>query len=219
MALTKTQQAHADAYLERFMAGLRRRNEGQPEFHQAVEEVARDVVPFLEDKKAYKEAHILDRMTEPDRAIVFRVCWVDDDDNVRVNRGMRVQFNNAIGPYKGGLRFHKSVNISILKFLGFEQVLNPNPTVSTQMATNGLYRWVRHPLYTTGLAFIWLTPIMTMNLLALNIGLTLYLLLGTIYEERKLVRQFGEEYIQYQQEVPMLIPGIKINRSHSRDTN
>ena len=128
MALTETQRRHAEAYLEKFMGGLKRRNPGQPEFQQAVHEVARDIVPFLEDKKAYKEAHILDRMTEPDRVVVFRVCWVDDDHNVRVNRGMRVQFNNAIGPYKGGLRFHKSVNISILKFLGFEQVFKNSLT-------------------------------------------------------------------------------------------
>jgi glutamate dehydrogenase (NADP+) len=128
MALSKAQQAQADAYLERFMAGLKRRNEGQPEFHQAVHEVARDIVPFLQDKQAYKDAHILDRMTEPDRVIVFRVCWTDDNNQVRVNRGMRVQFNNSIGPYKGGLRFHKSVNISILKFLGFEQVFKNSLT-------------------------------------------------------------------------------------------
>ncbi len=128
MALTKDQQARADVYLERFMHGLERRNPGQPEFHQAVHEVARDIVPFLEDKKAYKDAHILDRMTEPDRVVIFRVCWVDDENNVRVNRGMRVQFNNAIGPYKGGLRFHKSVTLSILKFLGFEQVFKNSLT-------------------------------------------------------------------------------------------
>ncbi len=128
MALSKAQQAKADAYLEIFMAGLKRRNPGQPEFHQAVQEVARDVVPFLEDKQAYKDAHILDRMTEPDRVIIFRVCWTDDDNNVRVNRGTRVQFNNSIGPYKGGLRFHKSVNLSILKFLGFEQVFKNSLT-------------------------------------------------------------------------------------------
>jgi glutamate dehydrogenase (NADP+) len=128
MTLSKTQQANADAYLERFMHGLERRNPGEPEFHQAVHEVARDIVPFLEDKKAYKDAHILDRMTEPDRVIVFRVCWTDDENNVRVNRGMRVQFNNAIGPYKGGLRFHKSVNLSVLKFLGFEQVFKNSLT-------------------------------------------------------------------------------------------
>ena len=128
MALSKAQQAAADAYLERFMAGLKRRNIGQPEFHQAVHEVARDIVPFLEDKKAYKDAHILDRMTEPDRVIMFRVCWTDDNNQVRVNRGFRVQFNNSIGAYKGGLRFHKSVNLSILKFLGFEQVFKNSLT-------------------------------------------------------------------------------------------
>ena len=128
MALSKTQQRHADEYLALFMGGLKRRNPDQPEFHQAVHEVARDIVPFLEDKKAYKDAHILDRMTEPDRVIVFRVCWVDDDNNVRVNRGTRVQFNNSIGPYKGGLRFHKNVNLSILKFLGFEQVFKNSLT-------------------------------------------------------------------------------------------
>ena len=128
MTLSKTQQANADVYLESFMHGLQRRNPGEPEFHQAVHEVARDIVPFLEDKQAYKDAHILDRMTEPDRVIVFRVCWTDDENNVRVNRGMRVQFNNAIGPYKGGLRFHKSVNLSVLKFLGFEQVFKNSLT-------------------------------------------------------------------------------------------
>jgi glutamate dehydrogenase (NADP+) len=128
MGLSKTQQAHADTYLEKFMHGLERRNPGQLEFHQAVKEVARDIVPYLEDKKAYKDAHILDRMTEPDRVITFRVCWFDDANNVRVNRGTRVQFNNAIGPYKGGLRFHKNVTLSILKFLGFEQVFKNSLT-------------------------------------------------------------------------------------------
>ena len=128
MTISKAQQASADAYLERFMAGLKRRNEGQPEFHQAVHEVARDIVPFLEDKKVYKEARILQRMSEPDRVIMFRVCWTDDNNQVRVNRGYRVQFNNSIGAYKGGLRFHKSVNLSILKFLGFEQVFKNSLT-------------------------------------------------------------------------------------------
>jgi glutamate dehydrogenase (NADP+) len=126
--LTATQKKHAEAYLERFMAGLERRSPSQPEFHQAVREFARDIVPFLEDKKAYKDAHILDRMTEPDRIVIFRVCWHDDRNDVRVNRGMRVQFNNAIGPYKGGIRFHKNVNLSILKFLGFEQVFKNSLT-------------------------------------------------------------------------------------------
>ena len=96
----------------------------------------------------------------------------------------------------------------IWSFLGFEQMLNPSPNPTSQMVTGGLYRWVRHPLYTAGLAFIWLTPIMTSNLLALNIGLTLYLILGAIYEERKLVREFGERYTRYQERVPMLIPRL-----------
>jgi len=97
----------------------------------------------------------------------------------------------------------------IWSFLGFEQMLNPSPSSTTQFVTGGLYRWVRHPLYTAGLAFIWLTPIMTSNLLALNIGLTLYLILGAIYEERKLVREFGETYIDYQQRTPMIIPLVR----------
>ena len=126
--MASTSEQHATKYLERFMEGLQRRNPGEPEFHQAVREFAKDLVPYLEDKQAYKDAHILDRMTEPDRIIIFRVCWVDDDNNTRVNRGMRVQFNNAIGPYKGGLRFHKSVTLSVLKFLGFEQVLKNSLT-------------------------------------------------------------------------------------------
>ncbi len=109
--------------IERFVNGVKRRNIGQPEFHQAVEEVARSVLPYLKkiQDPRYKKASILERMTEPDRIVVFRVCWEDDKNNVRVNRGFRVQFNNSIGPYKGGLRFDKSVNLSILKFLGFEQ--------------------------------------------------------------------------------------------------
>lgn len=128
MALAETGRKHASDFLERFMKGLERRNPGEPEFHQAVYEVARDLVPFLEDKTAYKEARILERLSEPDRMIAFRVCWEDDDHVVQVHRGMRVQFNNAIGPYKGGLRFHPSVNLSILKFLGFEQVFKNSLT-------------------------------------------------------------------------------------------
>ncbi|MEE2673065.1 MAG: NADP-specific glutamate dehydrogenase [Myxococcota bacterium] len=126
--MSEASEKHAAEYLERFMAGLRRRNPGEPEFQQAVHEVAQDLVPYLEDKQAYKDAHVLDRMTEPDRVIVFRVCWVDDQNHTRVNRGMRVQFNNAIGPYKGGLRFHKNVTLSVLKFLGFEQVFENSLT-------------------------------------------------------------------------------------------
>ena len=106
---------------EHFMAGLIKRNPGEPEFHQAVREFAETVLPYQLERSAYRKAQILERMTEPDRIVSFRVTWTDDEDNIRANRAWRVQFNNSIGPYKGGLRFHPSVNQSILKFLGFEQ--------------------------------------------------------------------------------------------------
>lgn len=96
----------------------------------------------------------------------------------------------------------------IWSFLGFEQMLVAGKTPQSVMVTGGLYRWVRHPLYTAGLVFIWLTPIMTSGLLALNIGLTIYLVVGAYYEERKLAREFGAVYTQYQKETPMLIPGL-----------
>ena len=114
--------------LASFMAGLVRRNPGQEEFHQAVQEVAENILPFIQDNPEYQKAHIFERLTEPDRVISFRVCWQDDDGNVRVNRGTRVQFNNAIGPYKGGLRFHPSVTLGTLKFLGFEQTFKNSLT-------------------------------------------------------------------------------------------
>ena len=114
--------------LEQFMDGLRRRNPGESEFHQAVEEVANDLIPYINDNKRYDRMQILERLTEPDRIVIFRVCWEDDEGNVRTNRGYRVQHNNAIGPYKGGIRFHKSVNQSILKFLAFEQTFKNSLT-------------------------------------------------------------------------------------------
>ncbi len=110
------------------MRGLRRRNPGEPEFHQAVQEVAMHILPYVADRPDYQEKRILERMTEPDRIVSFRVVWEDDAGNVRVNRGYRVQCNNAIGPYKGGLRFHPSVNLSILKFLAFEQIFKNSLT-------------------------------------------------------------------------------------------
>ena len=113
---------------DRFLAGLKRRNPHHQEFLQAVEEVAEKVIPFINANPQYEKARILERMTEPDRIVMFRVSWEDDNGNVRVNRGFRVQFNNAIGPYKGGLRFDKSVNLSVLKFLGFEQVFKNSLT-------------------------------------------------------------------------------------------
>ena len=114
--------------LEKFMRGLKRRNPAQPEFHQAVREVMTDLFPFVQEHPRYTEQAILERLTEPDRIIIFRVAWEDDRGRVHANRGWRVQFNNAIGPYKGGLRFHPSVNQSILKFLGFEQIFKNSLT-------------------------------------------------------------------------------------------
>lgn len=113
--------ANASRDLERFVTEVERRSPAEPEFLQAVREVARDVLPVIADHQAYRDAAILTRLTEPDRSIQFRVAWVDDAGRVRVNRGYRIQWSDAIGPYKGGLRFHPSVNLSILKFLGFEQ--------------------------------------------------------------------------------------------------
>jgi len=113
---------------EHFMSGLIKRNPGEIEFHQAVNEVAASIFPYIEDKPIYHEAQIMERMAEPDRIITFRVCWEDDAGNIRVNRGWRVQNNNAIGPYKGGLRFHPSVTQSILKFLAYEQTFKNSLT-------------------------------------------------------------------------------------------
>ncbi|MBT3203043.1 MAG: NADP-specific glutamate dehydrogenase [Gammaproteobacteria bacterium] len=114
--------------LDHYMTGLEKRNPGEPEFRQAVYEVAASIFPFIEDKPIYHEAQIMERMAEPDRIITFRVCWEDDQGNIRVNRGWRVQNNNAIGPYKGGLRFHPTVTQSILKFLAFEQTFKNSLT-------------------------------------------------------------------------------------------
>lgn len=107
--------------VEVFMEKVKAKNPGQPEFLQAVEEVVESLMPILDKNPKYEAAKILERMVEPERIIIFRVPWVDDEGEIQVNRGFRVEFNSAIGPYKGGLRFHASVNLSILKFLGFEQ--------------------------------------------------------------------------------------------------
>jgi len=111
-----------------FMEGVKKRNPGQTEFVQAVQEVAQDIFEFIEDKEEYHEAQILRRIAEPDRVVSFRVCWEDDNHNIRVQRGWRVQNNNAIGPYKGGIRFHPSVTESVLKFLAFEQTFKNSLT-------------------------------------------------------------------------------------------
>ncbi len=114
--------------LQSFMSGLEKRNPHETEYHQAVREVVETLIPFVHENQKYKDARILERMTEPDRVVIFRVTWEDDEGNFRVNRAWRVQFNNSIGPYKGGLRFHPSVTLSVLKFLGFEQVLKNSLT-------------------------------------------------------------------------------------------
>ena len=114
--------------VESFLARLKKRDPDQPEFHQAVEEVLRSLWPFLEANPHYLTSGILERICEPERAIVFRVSWVDDQGNVQVNRGFRIQMNSAIGPYKGGLRFHPSVNLGVLKFLAFEQTFKNSLT-------------------------------------------------------------------------------------------
>ena len=119
--MTTVLTPEAQSEIEHFMQGLVKRNPGEPEFHQAVHEFVETVMPFVLEHPEYRQAQILERMTEPDRIVIFRVTWEDDDGNVRANRAWRVQFNNSIGPYKGGIRFHPSVNQSILKFLGFEQ--------------------------------------------------------------------------------------------------
>lgn len=109
--------------LSSFLGSIQLRDEYQPEYLQAVREVFTSLWPFLEQNPKYREQSLLERMVEPERVIQFRVCWVDDQGKVQVNRAWRVQFNSAVGPYKGGMRFHPSVNLSILKFLGFEQTL------------------------------------------------------------------------------------------------
>ena len=114
--------------LENFINGVNRRNPGETEFQQAVEEVAANIIPYIIDKPIYTEYQILERMAEPDRVITFRVCWEDDDHKIRTQRGYRIQNNNAIGPYKGGIRFHPSVTLSVLKFLAFEQTFKNSLT-------------------------------------------------------------------------------------------
>jgi glutamate dehydrogenase (NADP+) len=120
MSVTKT--------VERFMELLVAKNPAEPEFHQAVKEVVESLVPCLERHPEYLEHKILERISEPDRIFIFRVPWQDDRGEIHVNRGFRVEFSNAIGPYKGGLRFHPTVNLGILKFLGFEQILKNSLT-------------------------------------------------------------------------------------------
>jgi len=108
--------------MEEILKSVMARDPHEKEFHQAVKEVLETIQPVLERNPEYRQAALLERITEPERVIMFRVPWMDDDGQVHVNRGFRIQMNSAIGPYKGGIRFHPSVNLSILKFLAFEQV-------------------------------------------------------------------------------------------------
>jgi glutamate dehydrogenase (NADP+) len=121
-------EASMSSALNDFMQEVKAKNPGEAEFHQAVEEVVETLMPVLDKHPEYRKAKILERIIEPERTIIFRVPWVADNGEVRVNRGYRVEFNSAIGPYKGGLRFHPSVTLSILKFLGFEQIFKNSLT-------------------------------------------------------------------------------------------
>lgn len=115
-------------YVERVLKNLKKRNPNEPEFHQAATEILTTLAPVVEKHPEYEKAGLLERFVEPERVVMFRVPWVDDKGKVQVNKGYRVQFNSAIGPYKGGLRFHPSVNLSIIKFLGLEQILKNSLT-------------------------------------------------------------------------------------------
>ncbi len=117
-----------DIKVNEFMAKVIARNPGESEYHQAVQEVVESLMPFIEENPKYQHAKILERMVEPERVIIFRVPWLDDSGQIQINRGYRVQMNSAIGPYKGGLRFHPTVNLGILKFLAFEQVFKNSLT-------------------------------------------------------------------------------------------
>ncbi|MFO7614113.1 MAG: NADP-specific glutamate dehydrogenase, partial [Bacteroidales bacterium] len=117
-----------ETLVNEFMAKIIARNPGEKEFHQAVKEVTESLVPFIEENPKYKVAKILERIAEPERVILFRVPWVDDKGEIHINKGYRIEMNSAIGPYKGGLRFHPTVNLGILKFLAFEQVFKNSLT-------------------------------------------------------------------------------------------
>ena len=117
------------SYVDEVIAKVVEKNPAQPEFHQAVKEVLESLKPIVDaNEEKYRKEALLERLVEPERQILFRVPWVDDNGQVQVNKGFRVQFNSAIGPYKGGIRLHPSVNIGIIKFLGFEQIFKNSLT-------------------------------------------------------------------------------------------
>ena len=115
-------------YIEDFMASINARNPGEKEFHQAVHEVVESLAPYIVENPQLSKMKVLERIAEPERVVIFRVPWLNDRGEVEINRGYRVQMNSAIGPYKGGIRFHPSVNLSILKFLAFEQTFKNSLT-------------------------------------------------------------------------------------------
>ena len=117
-----------DPRVEQFMAKLKAKNPGEEVFHQAVQEVAESIIPYIEENPKYKHAKILERLAEPERVIIFRVPWINDKGELEINRGFRIQMNSVIGPYKGGLRFHPTVTLGVLKFLAFEQTLKNSLT-------------------------------------------------------------------------------------------
>ncbi|MFN6116495.1 MAG: NADP-specific glutamate dehydrogenase [Flavobacteriales bacterium] len=128
MATAKKSANNVQKHVDAFMSYVKAKNPNEPEFHQAVHEVAEAIIPFIEANPKYQGKMLLERMVEPERTITFRVPWMDDKGNIQVNRGYRVEFNSAIGPYQGGLRVHPTVNLSVLKFLGFEQTFKNSLT-------------------------------------------------------------------------------------------
>jgi len=129
-------------YVSKVIDQVVAKDPGQKEFHQAVKEVLESLTPILEKHPIYEKNKILERITEPERQVIFRVPWMDDNGEIQVNRGMRIQFNSAIGPYKGGLRFHPTVYIGIIKFLGFEQIFKNSLTGLPMGGGKGGY-WCR----------------------------------------------------------------------------
>jgi len=127
-AFTPLKNLSGPAYVAALMEQVKTKNPAEPEFHQAVHEVVESLSPVLDRHPEYKAAHLMERMIEPERVILFRVPWLDDNGEIQINRGFRIEMNSAIGPYKGGLRFHPSVNLGILKFLAFEQVFKNSLT-------------------------------------------------------------------------------------------
>ena len=128
------------SYVDNVIEQVKAKNAEQPEFIQAVTEVLQSLEPVIEAHPEYEEAALLERIVEPERVIMFRVPWVDDNGKIQVNRGFRVQFNSAIGPYKGGLRLHPSVNLGIIKFLGFEQIFKNSLTTPAHGRRQGRLR-------------------------------------------------------------------------------